>query len=230
MTRTTLLLVCLVVMAIGGTTWGHAQSPSRLERIRDAYLKELHDKNRREAASWVAGHFDTLGDVFTAGAAVADLLNQFEALDQRHDVDLSAANTPRVPSSCAESEGCGSCYEQAQRNLNRVRRTLEQLRVIGVQTKAMKDDAMAVGESFASFPGMGLGWYAARRDITTGWQGFVNAYNGKYRQLLESLSRALKEVGACEAEYFGQRDWYERFGFIYYEFIQDRYDPARILD
>ena len=114
--------------------------------------------------------------------------------------------------------------------LAQMRRTLEQLRVIGVQTKAMKDDAMAVGESFASFPGMGLGWYAARRDITTGWQGFVNAYNGKYRQLLESLSRALKEVGACEAEYFGQRDWYERFGFIYYEFIQDRYDPARILD
>jgi len=150
--------------------------------------------------------------------------------DRRREPDYSPAGMPRVPSHCAESEACGVCYEQAQGELKRVRRTLEELRAIGVETKEMKDDAIAVGTSLSSIQGAGLGWYGARRDIMAGWQRFVRAYEDKYSQLLGSLEAALRQIEQCEKDHFDEPDWYERFGFIYFQFMEASYHPGAILN
>jgi len=35
----------------------------------------------------------------------------------------------------------------------------------------------------------------------------------------------LKDIGECEAK-FGEADWYQKFGFIYYEFLFSAYKPS----
>lgn len=213
--------------ATPGTAWSQesdSEFRSRVQRVMERY-SDLRDRYKD-----VGGRFDSVAAFVGIADSVRNLLESYRALDERLDVDLSAASTPRVPSSCAESEECGACYEQAQRKLTNVRVTLEKMRVIGVQTKAMKDDAMAVGQSFASIPGAGLGWYAARRDIDAGWQGFVRTYDSKYQETMKSLQSALEQIGECEAEHFNQPDWYHRFGFIYHSFMAESYHPRSVLE
>ena len=41
--------------------------------------------------------------------------------------------------------------------------------------------------------------------------------------MMGTLRRALQEVADCEARYFDVQDWYSRYGFIYYTFMEDRY-------
>lgn len=178
--------------------------------------------------------YRTVGEQINDVAGKVDEgLSAFEFLkgsDREREPDVSPAGMPRVPSHCAGSDECGACYEQAQRKLNRVRLTFERLRGIGMETKEMKDDALAVGQSISSMPGMGLGWYGARRDIMEGWHQFTAIYEGKYRELLESLRGSLEEIAACEAEHFDEENWFDRFGFIYYQFMEDRYHPEAVLN
>src|SRR3546814_6554130 len=50
-------------------------------------------------------------------------------------------------------------------------------------------------------------------------------YDHKYTQLMEALHGQMVDMGTCEAKY-GVEDWYDRFGFIYYEFMADKYKRA----
>jgi len=202
-----------------------AQEESRLEALVEAYtwtaqVMGVGDLVGAEQAGKALDLYRTLADGY-------ELLTDN---DRGFEPDLSPAGMPRVPSNCAESEECGVCYEEAQGKLNRVRGTFEELRSLGLQTKEMKDDALAVGESFSSIQGFGLGWYGARRDIMAGWQNFLDAYDAKYRELLESLRNALEQIETCEADHFAVPDWYDRYGFIYYQFMEERYHPGGVLD
>lgn len=190
---------------------------SRLQRLRSAYSGVA---SRMDKAAAGLGLLETALDAY-------ELLTDS---DRAREPDYSPAGMPRVPSHCAASEECGACYEQAQRKLNRVRGTLEQLRAIGLHTKEIKDDAIAVGTSLSSIQGAGLGWYGARRDIMAGWQSFVGSYVAKYRELMGSLETALKQIGACEAEHFDEQGWFDRFGFIYFQFMEGRYHAEAVLN
>lgn len=230
MSRTACLLAILALSATGGSAWSQESGLEELAGKFGIDLEEWANESLPGAYGRVGGAFNKVGEAATAVAAAAQLYASYTALDERVDVDLSAANTPRVPSSCAGSEECGACYERAQGRLNHDRVTLERLRVVGRQTKAMKDDALALGQSVASFPGMGFGWYRARKDILTGWQSFVGQYEAKYEELMANLRMVLDEIGACEAEYFDQPDWFDRYGFIYHQFMAERYHPETVLE
>ena len=39
---------------------------------------------------------------------------------------------------------------------------------------------------------------------------------------MKTLKDSMVDMAICEAE-FGTPDWYDRFGFIYYEFMKVRY-------
>lgn len=47
--------------------------------------------------------------------------------------------------------------------------------------------------------------------------------DAKYEELVEELRGSLDQIAACEEEVYGEKDWYNRFGFIYYQFMADRY-------
>ena len=51
------------------------------------------------------------------------------------------------------------------------------------------------------------------------------AYDSKYIDLLEDLQASLVDLNECEAQY-GIPDWYDRFGYLYYDFIKFHYARA----
>jgi hypothetical protein len=50
-----------------------------------------------------------------------------------------------------------------------------------------------------------------------------NTYDQKYKGMMACLLKAVQGIGECEQKYMKTPDWYERFGFIYYTFMEDRY-------
>ena len=135
--------------------------------------------------------------------------------------------SPRIPSFCesvdGEEEGaCASCFLSARREFNDVRFTLSRLETIYKCTKNMTTAAKAFGDTWSSATKSGIGWVSARKDIEESEKRLAAAYDKKYAELMKRLHDSLVEMSVCEAKY-GLEDWYDRFGFIYYEFMADRY-------
>ena len=49
--------------------------------------------------------------------------------------------------------------------------------------------------------------------------------NQKHQQLMAAIEKDLKDIGQCEVR-FGEPDWYQKFGFIYYESLYAAYKPS----
>lgn len=189
-----------------------------------------------QTLSQMIGDYNSVADKGALGIDLAlkgaQLWESYHALsdaDRTLDPDFSPAGMPRLPSRCAGSDECGACFAEARQDLNSRRYQFEKLRAIGLESKKMKDDAIAFGSSMSSLPGQGLGWHVAREDIMEGWQSLVAAYEDKYREFLVQLRADLTAIEACEEEYFGEEGWFDRFGFIYFQFMEDRYHPDNML-
>jgi hypothetical protein len=144
--------------------------------------------------------------------------------DERFDPDYNPPGTPEVPISCGEDEECQSCYARAQHNVNFVRVQFEKLRAIYDATTKYADTAIAFGDNVSGIHGaMGLAWQAERVGIQKSVEKLGRTYDGKYKDMLGSLKNSLDQISVCEAKHFNTPDWYNRFGFIYYEFMAARY-------
>jgi hypothetical protein len=188
-------------------------------RIKDA--KEVWDSSNK-----VAG---TVGSVVQGVKSFNELLESYQALtdtDKGVTPDYNPHGGPQVPSSCvdADNDACAGCYAAAYEKLNKVRRNLEQLRAIRGATEDYYKAALAFGDTTSGIHGItGLAWQAERRKIEASIKKFQTSYKTKYRQLIDTLHDALQEVSQCEAEHFGERDWYDRYGYMYQTFMEDRY-------
>jgi hypothetical protein len=195
-------------------------------------------------ADWM-GKFVASGDfqkIYDSGARAADAWKGVRPLtkgDARKQQNYDAG-APRVPSHCADAaplatvdahpraidlgpQGCRNCYGQAIAHLNRVRDNLERLRAAGEENKEFVEAQIAFGDSVASIPNTGAGWYSAKKRILEAEKDFEQAYDKKYAELLISLERSLREISKCEDAFFNEKNWYERFGFVYYAFVAERY-------
>jgi hypothetical protein len=144
----------------------------------------------------------------------------FPASPQRVPIHLCNVDKLTIPTNPGN---CASCYTEAEVRLNKVRSNLERLRCIYLDTKNYTSAALALGDSAAGATGIGgLAWTAERIRIETSYKGFQKVYDDKYAELMTSLENSLKAVGTCESM-FGEANWYKRFGFIYYEFMVERY-------
>jgi len=136
----------------------------------------------------------------------------------------SSRGQPTIPSQCAGNPACGICFQDAQADLKHLRFSLEKLRVIGSWTRKFTDKSIAFGDSVSGVHGVaGLGWQPERAKIQESYEQFGKAYDSKYEELIGDLEGALRDVGRCEATHFKTADWYDRYGFIYYTFMADRY-------
>ncbi|MBA3948813.1 MAG: hypothetical protein H0X44_02580 [Acidobacteria bacterium] len=143
--------------------------------------------------------------------------------DGQYDPDYTPEGMPEVPISCTTEE-CQQCYERAIGRLNFTRVTFEQLRAIYQSTTNMADKAMSFGDSASGVHALsGLSWQYSKRGIETELATLGRSYDEKYTGLLGTLRSSLDEMAACEREHFDNPDWYNRFGFIYYTFMEDRY-------
>lgn len=162
------------------------------------------------------------------GASPADYIRDFGPLapsDKSLGVGKPQPGAPRIPSRCAkEGAGCSQCFADAQGDIQHLRFAFEKLRAIGEWTKTFTTRSIAFGDSVSGVHGVaGLGWQPERKKIEESYAKFGQAYDAKYEELIGDMEQALNDVGKCEARYFGTDDWYDRYGFIYYSFVADRY-------
>lgn len=176
--------------------------------------------------------FGWVQDAIGKGEAAAGALDAYGALtkgDKSLDPNYRPEGSPDIPSHCTapdgkSSEGCNDCYAAAYRKLTAVRTAFEKLRRVGTTTRAFAAKSIAFGDSVASIHGVaGIGWQPERTKIENSLKGFEQAYDAKHTELSGLLQAALRDIGQCEAKHFGVADWYDRYGFMYYTFMVDRY-------
>jgi len=140
-------------------------------------------------------------------------------------IDISAAGAPPVPSGCAENEStCGQCYKDAYHELGHARLKLETLRCIYQATKRFADKSIAFGDSASGVHALvGLEWQTQKKKIEESVDQLNNSYDRKLAEFLPMLKDSLEHVGRCEQQFMNEPDWYTRFGFIYFTFMNDRY-------
>ncbi len=138
--------------------------------------------------------------------------------------NTSPTSMPIVPSMCAGSPECASCYSQAYSRLDRSRGNLEKLRCIYRWNQEYVERAKSFGDNVSSVHGIsGLAWQQERRKIERAFDQLGVTYDGKYRELLGYVRADLGSIGACEARFFDNPDWAVRYGFMFYGFLEDRY-------
>jgi hypothetical protein len=90
-------------------------------------------------------------------------------------------------------------------------------------TKTFTAAALSFGDNVSGIHGMmGLAWQSERPGILQSMESMKNTCKQKYVDMMGSLERALKSIDGCEKRY-GLPDWYQRFGFIYFEFMKEKY-------
>ena len=186
-------------------------------------------KDLQDAASKAGKTADQAMKGAGAAKSASDLLDAYKALsndDAKADGDYNPPGSPEVPASCEQggTGACQSCYGEAYESLNRVRHNLERLRAVRQSTEEFYRASTSFGDNVSGIHGVaGLAWQAERRKIEASFKGFQQAYVKKHAQLMGDLKAALEKIGACEAKFYDNPDWYNRFGFIYYTFMESRY-------
>lgn len=221
-----------VLVLLGIALASVPQSPARavsestagtLDALGDQ-LDDVQSRNQEDAAvrSRVDGNIATLQNRMAVLLALQKLAHDHEKLS--NCVGIAApAGSPRIPTFCEGSEECQSCYSTARAKFNQVRGTFEQLRVIYSCGMQEINSALAFGDTASGVHGVvGLAWKAERTKIEKSVETLQKAYDSKYADLDRRLYDSMIELGMCEAQY-GEPDWYDRFGYMYYEFLTDKY-------
>lgn len=151
--------------------------------------------------------------------ALSDLDRQLDrALDQP-DVDA-----PPVPASCLTREGCEACYSQAYLQLARSRVLLLRARALFDATHRFASAAQAVGDTLApSTREAAFVWQMQKPRIAASLGAFDSTFDRKINDMLAVVRRALQDISECEARHYNNPDWYARYGFVYFEFLQSRH-------
>lgn len=158
-----------------------------------------------------------------------EYLREYENLSGTDCFDRNMAGMPQVPSMCAESKACGACYQDALRRLNFVRGQFEWLRCKYQTTRSFAHSAISFGDNVSGVHAIsGLAWQAQRRQIMESLRQFGETYEEQYEEGVNTLQETLRAMGRCEAKFGGEKGWYDRFGFIYFTFMQDRYKRSSV--
>jgi len=146
--------------------------------------------------------------------------------DENAEKNYNPPGMPTMPISCENSDksGCEECYKDAYKNLKKLRRYFEQLRTLYVVTDDFTKAQIAFGDGISGSVGVGaLQWNVERTKIQKSFKGFKKAYNKKLNELLERLKKTLEQIAACETKYFDNKDWYNRYGFMFVTFMSMYY-------
>jgi len=155
-----------------------------------------------------------------------DAFKDLNRADRQFDPSARPEGTPDLPVSCS-SGSCMACYEEAHGKLRRSLFTLGRLQSIYNRTKTFVDKAVAFGDSASGIHAVtGLTWQAEKSNIQGTMTEMNTAYDKKKPELMAPFKSALEMIADCERQHFNNPDWYNRFGFIYYSFIDQKYSRA----
>jgi hypothetical protein len=159
---------------------------------------------------------------------VVKAMNEYEALsntDGSLEPNYQPPGAPQIPSACMENKQCRPCFEKAQAGLNKSRINLEKVRAHYAYTHRFTDLGKKVITS-AGAAGGGIAAVGATQEnieIDEVLANFDKVVRDKNKELLGYLQGNLQELGKCEAEFYKNDDWYNRFGFMYYQFMISQY-------
>ena len=152
-------------------------------------------------------------------------LDKLSPDDDQYDPDYKPPGTPELPSLCKNSLKCEDCFKEPYAGLQSTRFRFEKLMRVNKVTKNMLRDAISFGDAAAGLAGGAapLVWNAEKMKIRKSEESFDKSYDAKYEELLGTLKNNLLGIAACEAEVFGNEAWYDRYGFMYHQFMSVAY-------
>jgi len=187
-------------------------------------------KTLAEKAPMVAKQVESLNKLPMIVDLVKKGAKALDASDDKGLPDYEPPGMPQVPIGCgsdkpdADIEDCHHCYHEAHQKLEDLRRHFERLRQLYVETDDMVKAQVAFGDGISGSVGVGaLEWISQREKIMRSFKQFTAVYNNKHQELLGRLEKVLREIGECERQYFGDADWYNRYGFIFHSFMSLHY-------
>lgn len=233
-----LALSFLAVLTTAGTIVGQPSPPGAGESLSRQLDSEIRDFGSGERKNALANAGERINKGVGTYKAAKELYDAADALSKGDCApDFSVNAQAMVPSSCAEvlkgatgnsgrdsePNKCATCYEGAYKKLSDVRKRLAKLKCLGNSTKAYVNAAVAFGDNVSSVHAIqGLAWQRERKNIMDSYTKFKTAYDAKYKELMGVLLDAMNNVSECEAAN-GNADWFQRFGFMYVEFMAEKY-------
>jgi len=218
--KSTKTLTLLAVLIFSQTTMFAGIIPSNPMEVMDAIVKIDGQRSHLD-------DFKKTIDDLKDGNLDYDFLDDS---DSNAVPDIDDRAEPQLPSSCLNNtdsrfkEGC-KCLDRAYEELNTLRFKFEKLRIIYSNTKKMSSKAIAFGDNVSG--GMGsisaLAWQKEKRGIEKSLKGLDKAYDAKYTEFIKLLYTNLKQIDACEAK-LNFSEWYSKVGFIYFDFMKDKYN------
>ena len=178
------------------------------------------DKTRR---GQIDEGIERINKAFGTADAVKDYLDKYKNLGNCLN-STPPPGQPKIPSFCVdETDSCAQCFVSARQKFNDVRYKLDKLQTIYDCTKAYTDAAISFGDNVSSYHGVtGLVWQSKRREVERSIVSLNKSYDSKRVELLDKLNTSLIALDACEQEH-GISDWYDRFGVLFYDFLEMRY-------
>lgn len=131
---------------------------------------------------------------------------------------------PGVPSACEGNRSCAQCYGGAIENLDNTRWRLERLRAIYSSTYRYGKNMMAFADGASAVHGTSaLAWQSRKIEVLKSLKNLDGAYDKKYAELISQLYTDLQGYSNCEGTVMRVPDWFDRFGFVYYQFMKTYY-------
>jgi hypothetical protein len=213
-----------------GSTGATEESMNILERQqRD---EQSQDQTRRDFRS------RTTQSLVTRLVEIRSTWNAIRSFDRSYTTYRNcvpsgpAPDDPRIPSFCAtsstetgifDSSNCAGCFANSRRDFNETRYKLEKLAGIYKCAKTYSNAAIALGDNTSGIHAVtGIVWQQERAKIMKDVQKMESEYDKTYSFLMQALRDNMRELNLCEEQY-GVEDWFDRFGFMYFEFMQEKY-------
>ncbi|MBL0147056.1 MAG: hypothetical protein IPP48_16415 [Chitinophagaceae bacterium] len=215
----------IILIAIFSFTKSYCQRGiiSTIDQARAGVNGYLDD--RVESAQTMAGQaYSQFNTARGLASSAIDFYNSAEALSNSECTpDFSTNGNAVMTSTCRESGACESCYNDAVEHMNTYRMLLARLNCIYQNTKSFTNSAVAFGDNVAGLNAYtGLAWQKQRTNIMNSFNNLKQTYDRKYTEFIKGLKDALMEFNTCENQY-GSGDWFAKSGFIYFEFMKERY-------
>jgi hypothetical protein len=196
---------------------------------------EILESERRAVDKSITDINANISKIRSAWGSIKSLYTSYTGLSNCIS-STPPAGAPTIPSICTDlsfdDEGrlleeqdaeCASCFLSARKSFNERRYVFEQLATIYKCTKKFTDAAIAFGDNASGVHGVaGLAWQSERIKIEKSVEDLQAAYDKKYNELIQGLADDMMELNICEAKY-GVEDWFDRFGYMYYEFMKEKY-------
>lgn len=214
--KKTMLFILLPVLFIFKTeSYGQTET--------EDYNRQVENDVHAGRIGQINSGIDGINGAFGTEKALEDFIRQYRNLGSCLG-SSSPPGQPRIPSFCdGEESECANCFATARAEFNRCRYNLEKLQTIYNCSRAYIDASIALGDNVSGYHGVvGIVWQSQKRGIMRSVDDLEKAYDSKRLEMLHSFQESLMELDACERAH-GLEDWYDRFGVMFYNFVEMRY-------